>query len=274
MLTPASANAITHIHGLAVSLTDPDILYVATHHGLLQRTATGQFFWVGEDRSDHMGFAIDPSDPNRFYRSGHPVTGGNLGFQSSDDQGQTWQLTSMPNVDFHAIAIAPSQPATFYGWATSGALGLFVSTDNGQSWSQTRMAGLEDLPFEIAVHPTDPNHLFLPTRAGIYESRDGGNQLEVIPGTQDTPIVGLTLQMRGSDLHLYGYRALQTTPGFYRSTDGGQTWDPWGSGFEGALLRIVISPHDSDIYFAANQDNQLYRSPDQGKTWQELNWIE
>ncbi|MDX2272509.1 MAG: hypothetical protein NW237_11280 [Cyanobacteriota bacterium] len=271
-LFPAPANwrETTHVHGLSVSATDPDVIYVATHHGLLQRSQAGKWFWVGEDRADHMGFTSDPAQANRFYRSGHPATGGNLGFQISDDQGETWQSVSMPGVDFHALAIAPSDPKILYGWAASGARGLFLSRDGGKTWTQPPMAGLTDAPFGLAVDPQDPQRVFATTRLGLFESRSSGDEWTGIPSTQNAPVVGLALQREGEALLMVGYRALQTTPGLYRSTDNGQTWDLWGTGFEGALLRIAISPQDPDIYYAVNQNNQIYRSQDQGKTWQEL----
>lgn len=272
-LSPAPANwrETTHVHGLSVSTTDPDVIYVATHHGLLQRSPEGHWFWVGPDRADHMGFSVDPSLANRYYRSGHPATGGNLGFQVSEDYGETWQSVSMPGVDFHVLAIAPSDPNVVYGWAASGARGLFLSRDQGKTWTQPRMAGLGDLPFGMAVDPQDPLRVFAATRLGLFESRTSGDEWTEVPNTQNAPVVGLALQREGDKLMIIGYRALETTPGLYRSTDNGQTWDLLGNGFEGALLRIAMATQDPNIYYAINQDNQIYRSEDQGISWQELN---
>lgn len=109
--------ANNHVHGLAVNSTNSQVIYVATHNGLLQRSETGEWFWIGKQRADYMGFTADLTDPNRFYSSGHPPTGGNLGFQVSENQGEDWLQISMPGVDFHALAIAPSNPNVFYGSA-------------------------------------------------------------------------------------------------------------------------------------------------------------
>ena len=152
-LTPAAKNwqETTHVHGLAVNSNNPAIAYIATHHGLLQRSKNGQWFWMGKERADYMGFTADPTSPNRFYSSGHPPTGGNLGFQMSDTQGEKWQQISMPGVDFHALAIAPSNPQVFYGYPASGAQGLRTSTDGGKTWTQPRIVGLKDAPFSLVV---------------------------------------------------------------------------------------------------------------------------
>lgn len=52
----------------------------------------------------------------------------------------------LPEVDFHALAIAPSDPNIFYGWPASGAQGLHASTDGGKTWTKPRMARLGMLP--------------------------------------------------------------------------------------------------------------------------------
>ncbi|WP_250126532.1 hypothetical protein [Chroococcidiopsis sp. CCMEE 29] len=57
----------------------------------------------------------------------------------------------LPEVDFHALAIAPSDPNIFYGWPASGAQGLHASTDGGKTWTKPRMARLGDAPFSLAV---------------------------------------------------------------------------------------------------------------------------
>jgi hypothetical protein len=44
---------------------------------------------VGNDKSDLMGFVINPTKEGVMYSSGHPVNGGNLGFRMSTDSGKT-----------------------------------------------------------------------------------------------------------------------------------------------------------------------------------------
>ncbi|WP_267923251.1 hypothetical protein [Nostoc mirabile] len=43
---------------------------------------------MGKERADYMSFTADPINSDRFFSSGHPHTGGNLGFQISQNQGQ------------------------------------------------------------------------------------------------------------------------------------------------------------------------------------------
>lgn len=259
-----------HVHGLAVNPTKPKMIYVATHNGLLQRSEAGQWFWMGKQRADYMGFTADPTNENRFYSSGHPPTGGNLGFQISDSQGEDWKQISMPDVDFHALAIAPSNPAIFYGYPASGAEGLHVSIDGGKTWKPTRMDGLKDHPFNLVVDPQNADRVYAVTQSGLFESRDRGERWTLLPTTQDAPVVGFAMQKEDTKTIMYGYRASQSAPGIFRSKDEGKTWENWGTGTKGLILYLAIAPSNSQVFYAVNQNNTVFQSQDGGKTWKKL----
>lgn len=262
--------ADNHVHGLAVNPMNPKIFYVATHNGLLQRSEAGQWFWMGKQRADYMGFTADPTNQNRFYSSGHPPTGGNLGFQISDNQGEDWNQVSLPGVDFHALAIAPSNPTVFYGFPASGAAGLHRSTDGGKTWVQTQMKGLEAPPFGLHVDPRNGEHVFATTRAGLYESRDRGETWTVITSSQTAPVAGLALLNSGNNTTMIGYRVLQSDPGLYQSHDNGKTWEKLGAGTQGLILQLAVAPSNSQIIYAINENNLVFQSQNGGKTWAAL----
>lgn len=262
--------ANNHVHGLTVNQNNPNIIYVASHNGLLQRSETGEWFWMGRDRADYMGFTADPTNGNRFYASGHPHTGGNLGFIKSENLGQDWQQISMPGVDFHALAISPTNPNIFYGYPASGAQGLHTTKDGGKTWTKPRMNGLGDPPFDLAVDPQNPNHVFATTRAGLYESTNDGNDWNLIPKTQDAPVVALTLHKEGDTTMMYGYRFLKSAPGMYRSSDGGKNWESLGTGTDGVILKLAIAPSNPQIFYAVNDKNAVFQSQDGSKTWKQL----
>jgi len=165
-----------HVHGLAVDPSNPNILYIATHNGLVQRSEAGQWLWMQpeNERADYMGFTADPTQPHRFYASGHPHTGGNLGFQVTEDQAKSWQQLSMPGVDFHALAIAPSNPAIFYGYPASGAEGLHVSVDGGKTWEKWG-DGITGLVLYLAITPRNPQVFYAVNQSNaVFQSQDGG----------------------------------------------------------------------------------------------------
>jgi photosystem II stability/assembly factor-like uncharacterized protein len=264
--------ANNHVHGLAVNPDNPQVLYVASHNGLLKRSETGEWFWMEpeKERADYMGFTAHPTDSQRFYASGHPHSGGNLGFQITENQGRNWKQISLPGVDLHAMAIAPSNPNVFYGWPASGARGLHVSTDGGKTWTQPLMAGLRAAPFSLAVDPVNPDRVFATTRLGLYQSTNSGSNWALVPNTQDAPIIGLALENQGEITVMYGYRFLKSSPGLYRSRDGGKTWEKLGNGTKGTIVYMAIAPSKPQILYAINDRNTLFQSPDGGKTWKQL----
>lgn len=78
-------------HGLAVDRKDSSRVYIATHSGLLAMTNDAKLQRVSDAEDDYMGFSAHPTDANILYSSGHPISGGNIGFQKSSDGGKTWQ---------------------------------------------------------------------------------------------------------------------------------------------------------------------------------------
>src|ERR687892_565539 len=120
----------THFHGIAVDPTDPSRLYLATHHGLYVVAPDGTAKRLSPVQ-DFMGFTPHPTDPSTLYASGHPSSGGNLGFIASEDGGGSW--SQLPEgvggpVDFHQMDVSSADPRTLYG-AYAGS--LQVSGDGG-----------------------------------------------------------------------------------------------------------------------------------------------
>ncbi len=161
----------THVHGLAFAGED---LLMATHHGLWALDlAAGRASLVGTSRDDFMGFSPHPTEAGRFYASGHPAQGGNLGIIGSTDGGATWAQLS-PGVggpvDFHQMAVSLADPAVLYG--IHHGTSLQRSDDAGLTWREAGPApeGIIDL----ATSPEDANRLFAATRSGLLRSDDGG----------------------------------------------------------------------------------------------------
>lgn len=275
---PADWQQQTHIHAIGVNPQNPEVVYLATHHGIIIRSPEGEWLQLGEDRSDLMGFAIHPEDQTLLYRSGHPGPGHdagghhNLGFEVSSDGGATWQRRSMEGVDFHALAITPSQPEVFYGLATSGQQGLFKTEDGGDSWTALPAEGLTDMPFKLVVHPQNPDHIFATTQGGLFNSRDGGETWSIISATADAPLTTLVVLPEGEQNRWIGYQITPSTESLVSSQDEGQFWEPLGqSEMNGLVLHMASAPSDPSMLYAATAQNQVYQSRDGGATWTVLN---
>ncbi len=165
--------AQTHVHGLAPQTTSGEIL-MATHHGLWsldldQETARP----VGDSRDDFMGFSPHPTDAARYWASGHPVGGGNLGVIESTDGGESWSGIAEGvdgPVDFHQMTVSGADPDVLYG--VHHGTSLQKSEDGGRSWEEIGL--LPDGVIDLAASAVASETLFAATNTGLFRSEDGG----------------------------------------------------------------------------------------------------
>jgi photosystem II stability/assembly factor-like uncharacterized protein len=172
--------------------------------------------------------------------------------------GGVWKTTSGGRVwkpifdDMHvasigALALAPSNPEIIYvgtGEETPGR-GMYRSADGGKTWTQ---AGLNFTRYitAIVIDPHDPNIVLASARDYFYA----------------TPMRGI-----------------------YKTTDGCRTWrQVFFKDDKTSVVDMVASPDDPKTVFAAtynlvidpNQrralgtDSQIFKSIDEGSTWQQL----
>ncbi|MGH7422539.1 MAG: F510_1955 family glycosylhydrolase, partial [Candidatus Methylomirabilales bacterium] len=175
-----------HIHGLAVDPHDPNIVYIATHGGLVRLVGGKRWEHVGESRSDLMGFTIHPSQRGVMYVSGHPDLGSHLpnpiGVMVSRDGGQSWQPMALAGkVDLHAMALSVDGH-TLFGWNVTGSPGLYRVSVRDGTWARVDAKGIQDV-FGVAAHPVDSNTLLAGTRGGLVVSRDGGQNWSSVSKT-------------------------------------------------------------------------------------------
>ncbi|AVP99407.1 hypothetical protein C7S18_20515 [Ahniella affigens] len=109
------------------------------------------------------------SGSNRIYRTTTATT---------DTSASAWTSTAVGGY-VAALAFAPSNSAIAYAAiATFGATHVLKSTDGGATWSAAAGSGggaLPDVPaLSVAVHPTDPNRVWVGTDIGVFTSLDGG----------------------------------------------------------------------------------------------------
>ncbi len=262
-LTVSALSEQTHFHGIAVDPTDPSRIYLATHHGLYVVSPDGTARQLSTNKDDFMGFTPHPTDPSILYASGHPSSGGSLGFITSTDGGKSWTRLSDGidgPVDFHLMDVSKADPRIIYG--VYG--GLQVSKDGGRTWQMVGPApeGLIDL----AASSKDANILYGATKAGVLKSEDGGRSW------RDATLVRrlATMVQTTSDGELY---AFVVGTGLIQATEPHLNWRTVSKSVGDAyVLHFAVDPTDDRVKHAVTlrpetRKQGILTSQNGGQTW-------
>ncbi len=254
-------NSITHGHGLAVDVEDSSKVYIATHHGLLVLVNDKDLFKVGSSTDDYMGFSSHPTNSNVFFSSGHPSTGGNIGFQKSEDGGFSWKKVSNGingPVDFHAMTVSPANPNLIYGWFQGA---LQSSTNEGKDWE---IAGTTSFPVvNLSADPKDENIVYAASSQGLMVSLDKGSTwTKLLDGFVSVIVIN---PQDSQKLLAYSDKQLA------KSSDRGKTWEKTSADFSGETpLFISFNKHDQNIIYLLTEKNSIYKSTDGAITWNKV----
>ncbi|MCA1616405.1 MAG: peptidoglycan-binding protein, partial [Acidobacteria bacterium] len=122
---------------------------------------------------------------------------------------------------------------------------------------------------ELAVDPNDAQRLLMGTIDGqIYESRDGARTWARLPNFNRPGIYidNIIIDPRGPNV-VYVAAHKHTEPGgFFKTTDGGNTWREAAELKAEALHSLTQSPSNPDI-LVVGSNRGVYRSEDAGETW-------
>lgn len=256
-----SVSSITHGHGLAVDAKDSSKVYIATHHGLLVLLSDKDLFAVGSKQDDYMGFSKHPTDSNIFFSSGHPATGGNIGFQKSEDGGFTWKKISDGQsgpVDFHAMAVSLANPNLIYGWFRGA---IQRSIDGGKSWEKFPT---NFVVVNLAADPKDENIVYAASPQGLMVSTDKGEQWNVL---MDGFVSTLAVNPKNSQ-SLISFSEKQRLA---KSEDTGKTWTKISESFSGETpLFLAFDSLQPDTIYTLTEKNSLYKSTDGANNWKKI----
>lgn len=263
-LTPELS--ISHGHGLAVDVADQNKVYIATHYGLLVLVNEKELYRIGKSRDDYMGFSPHSADANIFFTSGHPSTGGNMGFQKSEDGGVTWgKVSDGANgpVDFHALTISPVNLNLVYGWYRGE---LQRSANQGKSWE---VVNQKIQPFSLVADTQDENTVYAATIHGAMISHDKGVNFTSLSKELDGGEVSvIAVHPKDSKILLAFSKKLG---GLGKSIDNGATWKKIAEGWSGgSVLHIAFNGSNPNIVYALTSESVLYKSNDTGDTWSKI----
>jgi photosystem II stability/assembly factor-like uncharacterized protein len=240
-----------------------------------------------------------PSRPTTFYMG---VASGGL-FRTTDS-GETWVPITDGKVPLGStgdVAVALSDPNVIYlGTGSDGVRsnvstgrGVYKTTDGGDTWE---FAGLYDVGQigAVRIHPTNPDivwvaangDVFKPTpERGIYKTTDGGRSWRKTLFVSDsTGAMDVEIQPGNPDVVYAWMSRIERKPwtiisgsyegGFYKSTDGGETWKNIRTGLpseligKGNLAVTAAKPERIYALIEAKPGGGVYRSDDSGESWQ------
>ena len=258
---------ILRISAIAIDPTNPQVLYISV----------GDFAYVGYD--------LYTADRKRNTHYG-------LGIWKSTDGGITWNQTGLKNSLEElnlsltkSIWINPLNPKEI---VTVGTKGIYKSFDAGSSWQQVS----NRICSQLVQSPTSPNLLYAAGmyissikqgRAGILRSSNSGNNWEElptgIPPTQAQRVEIAISPVNPGNVYAISCNQNNTFEGFYRSANGGGTWekapvaaknilgstpdDDYGQG----LYDLTILAHPTDANKVYVGGLVLFESSDRGTSW-------
>jgi photosystem II stability/assembly factor-like uncharacterized protein len=246
---------VASIGSLAVSLSDPNIVWAGTGEGKIRSHIS-----VGQ------------------------------GIYKSSDAGKTWALMGLEQTGrIPRLVIDPRNPDTVLACALGHAYGpqqergVFRTTDGGKTWARMLFVDENTGCSDIAMDPNNPRTLFAGMwqieihtwgrtsggpGSGLYASRDGGATWKKLTGRglPTRPVGKVAVAIARSNPNRV-YALIETGDGvpwdgkdtdagqLFRSDDGGDTWrvasfDHLAMGRPHYYSRMAVSPADEDeAYF-------------------------
>ena len=256
------------VTNMAADANNASVLYAATNCGGVYKTSdlgqTWTYSTAGLTDTCMYGLAVDPFNSHVVYAGGEKL------FKSTDG-GSTWAAsgTGISGLVWDLEA-DPQNQGVIYAGTLAG--GVFKSLNAGLNWVAVN-SGLYSsssslAAFALAIHPANPSVLYVGIAGGgVFKTTNAGQ-------TWAPMNIGLPQNARVSD-----FAFSPTNPDVvftvansrvFKSLNGGQSWVPTGdSGLSPfSVERLAINPNQPATLFGATRDAGVFRSTDEGATWQ------
>ena len=293
------------IADLAIHPEDQSTWYAAVGSGGVWKTINAGTTWTplfDDQPSYSIGcISLDPSNPETVWvGTGENVGGRHVGYgdgvYKSLDGGQTWRnmgleksghigMIAVDPRDSNVVFVAAQGPL----WSAGGDRGIYRTIDGGETWK--KLLGDEQYTGGNEVHmdPRNPDVLYASTHqrvrtvaalvnggpgSGIHKSLDGGEtwrELETGLPEEDMGKIGLAISPMRPDVVYATIELAHRKGGFFRSTNGGESWEKRNDYVSGATgphyyQEIFASPHRFDHVY--QMDARQRMTKDGGKTFE------
>lgn len=260
----------------------------------LLRTADGGATWhTALSGAGRLGLAASLSSDAIWVTSQAP---GSLTVFRTSDGGRTWNQGQVP-ISGHLVPIHMQFVNSSHGWllvSTGSAAGsegvvLWSTVDGGASWQMRAQAGQAGATGSIPFGCQKTGFTFVTSNDGwlvgecyggpafLYATHDSGSSWtqQSLPDPSSKPGAILTGDVQVAQPDFFGASTgvmivgPVSGPGaamsmvFYRTSDGGRSWDVGGLAPNGSTLAAVATPSD----WVAVSQGAVYKTQDAGVTW-------
>lgn len=289
-----------------VNLKNPDNIYVGTASGGLWYSPNDGITWqpITEDLPTQSigAVKIQQSNPDVIWLGtgeGNPrnsQSSGN-GVYKSIDGGRSWKFMGLEKSrNIYRIIINRDNPDIVYvgaqgpAWGETEERGVFRTKDGGKTWEKVLYTNEKSGVADMVVDPSNPNKIIAAMwefrrwpwffksggeGSGLYMTLDGGDNWKKLTEKDGLPTgelgrIGVAISQSNRDIVYALIEAKEN--GFYKSTDGGFTWNKTeaknigGRPFYYADIR-VDPMNENRIY---NIHSVIDKSEDGGKSFQNM----
>ncbi len=256
-----------NIDAMAIDPRNTTTMYAGTWWRAYKSTDSGKNWRLIKngmiDDSDVFAVTINPRNAE------HIIASACSGIYESFNGGEKWaKIQGIPSQSRRTRDILqhPSVPGTIYAATTEG---FWMSSNGGKTWVLTTQRNLEIN--SIAVHPDDPNRVFIGTNNwGVMVSNDGGkNFTQTNDNFTSRFTYSITPDVQQPN-RFYATTHNTATGGgfFFTSNDAGSTWLQAKSLDVNRVspFSVLQDRNDPNAMFLGTNVG-IYRSADRGTSW-------
>jgi tetratricopeptide (TPR) repeat protein/photosystem II stability/assembly factor-like uncharacterized protein len=213
---------------------------------------------------------IHPDDPDVLFAGT-----AQSGVYKTINGGLSWEpaQTGLGGGDVQTLIINPDDPDVLYASILHG--GVYKSTNGGQSWVEANngidLGHFWQFTSYLTMDPNDPDHLVFSSGSAYYESWDGAQNWELPANENNCFVYEMDFNLDSSAIFQYvsGPNFCDGGFGVYKAEIGTDLGIPVLTNNNESFNthNVAVNPHSGAIYNVHEQNQTLFTSLDDGKTW-------